>query len=423
MLYFEYIVEHFNPSFVCELMIAEGLIVFRYPHRKFFLFKLLGAIGACVLVSALFPVIDVYLSLVRYGVLFFITVLGVWFCFDCKFPEALSICLGGYMIQFLAFSLYYYTAHIIGVSGSAELASLRWQLIKIGIFAVVYCICSLIILLKITDFSYSKRGNIFLIPAAALFVVSVVINIFMVAQWFFDYLFNLYPIISCIVALFLLFGVQKINQLQSEREKSILVARKDKEHYDLYKASVEALNIKFHDMKHLLATIKNGGGFEGYVDDAYKSLSAYDSIAHTGNKALDVVLTEKKFFCDSKAISFTYMADGKLLDFLGEADLYSLLGNALDNAIENVQKVSEELRIINLSVVKQDGIVKVHVDNYYNGELKFKGGVPQTSKGDSANHGFGIKSMRLIAEKYGGILRIAAEDNVFNLNIVFPSGR
>ncbi len=32
MLYFEYIVEHFNPSFVCELMIAEGLIVFRYPH-------------------------------------------------------------------------------------------------------------------------------------------------------------------------------------------------------------------------------------------------------------------------------------------------------------------------------------------------------------------------------------------------------
>ena len=117
------------------------------------------------------------------------------------------------------------------------------------------------------------------------------------------------------------------------------------------------------------------------------------------------------------------MADGKLLDLLGEADLYSLLGNALDNAIENVQKVSEELRIINLSVVKQDGIVKVHVDNYYNGELKFKGGVPQTSKGDSANHGFGIKSMRLIAEKYGGILRIAAEDNVFNLNILFPSGR
>ena len=327
------------------------------------------------------------------------------------------------MIQFLAFSLYYYTAHSIGVSGIAELASLRWQLIKIGIFAVVYCICSLIILLKITDFSYSKRGNIFLIPAAALFVVSVVINIFMVAQWFFNYLFNLYPIISSIVALFLLLGAQNINQLQSEREKSILVARKDKEHYDLYKTSVEALNIKFHDMKHLLATIKNGGGFEGYVDDAYKSLSAYDSIAHTGNNALDVVLTEKKLICDSKAISFTYMADGKLLDFLGEADLYSLLGNALDNAIENVQKVSEELRIINLSVVKQDGIVKVHVDNYYNGELKFKGGVPQTSKGDSANHGFGIKSMRLIAEKYGGILRIAAEDNVFNLNIVFPSGR
>ena len=43
-----------------------------------------------------------------------------------------------------------------------------------------------------------------------------------------------------------------------------------------------------------------------------------------------------------------------------------------------------------------------------------------TTKQDKAYHGFGVKSMRRITEKYDGDLSMNAEDGVFTLNILFP---
>ena len=66
------------------------------------------------------------------------------------------------------------------------------------------------------------------------------------------------------------------------------------------------------------------------------------------------------------------------------------------------------------------GMVLIHVDNEYVGEIRMEGGLPQSTKGDPLNHGFGMRSMSLIAEKYGGTLSTAAEGNIFNLNILIP---
>lgn len=45
-------------------------------------------------------------------------------------------------------------------------------------------------------------------------------------------------------------------------------------------------------------------------------------------------------------------------------------------------------------------------------------GLPVTSKGDSANHGFGVRSMQLTVERYGGTL---AEDGRFHVNAIIPT--
>jgi hypothetical protein len=63
------------------------------------------------------------------------------------------------------------------------------------------------------------------------------------------------------------------------------------------------------------------------------------------------------------------------------------------------------------------------VENCFNGKLRFQNELPQTIKEDTACHGFGMRSMRLIAEKYGGYLAVGAEDNVFRLDIVIPIPR
>ena len=43
-----------------------------------------------------------------------------------------------------------------------------------------------------------------------------------------------------------------------------------------------------------------------------------------------------------------------------------------------------------------------------------------TRKADKGYHGFGLKSIRATAEKYGGILTIQAEDGIFLLRVTIP---
>ena len=56
--------------------------------------------------------------------------------------------------------------------------------------------------------------------------------------------------------------------------------------------------------------------------------------------------------------------------------------------------------------------------------------LPVTSKGDSANHGFGVRSMQLTVERYGGTLATLAtlgtlatlaEDGRFHVNAIIPT--
>ena len=53
-------------------------------------------------------------------------------------------------------------------------------------------------------------------------------------------------------------------------------------------------------------------------------------------------------------------------------------------------------------------------------EVRFKNGLPVTSKGDTANHGFGVRSIRSVAGKYGGTVHIKNEDGLFILTVLLP---
>ena len=77
-------------------------------------------------------------------------------------------------------------------------------------------------------------------------------------------------------------------------------------------------------------------------------------------------------------------------------------------------------RLIHLTVSRQKGFVLVRVENYFEGELRFENGLPQTTKGDTAYHGYGIKSIRYSARKYGGQMDVSARDGWFELKLLFP---
>ena len=166
--------------------------------------------------------------------------------------------------------------------------------------------------------------------------------------------------------------------------------------------------------------------FENRIDqDALHEIKSiihvYDMTFKTGNEVLDVFLQEKLLRCEREQIKMDCIVDGKSVDFIRPADLYTLVGNAIDNAVDAVRKIENpEKRIISLSVRESMNMVLMHVDNEFAGSIEMRGGLPRSTKGDDLNHGFGMRSMYLIAEKYKGTLSVGIEGNIFNLNILIP---
>ena len=145
----------------------------------------------------------------------------------------------------------------------------------------------------------------------------------------------------------------------------------------------------------------------------------YDSHVNSGNDAVDLILTEKMLVCQKYQIIFSYMIEGEKLDFMSTSDTYALFGNAIDNAIESLQKAPVEKRTMMLRVEAHGEILHFHLDNYCENLPEFVDGLPQTTKTDHNYHGFGTRSISYIAEKYGAHLTMCTSDQHFILDILF----
>ena len=193
------------------------------------------------------------------------------------------------------------------------------------------------------------------------------------------------------------------------------------EQYRIRKESMELLNIKHHDLKHQLGLLRKVVD-EKALQGMEEAVNRYDTIARTGNESLDLVLSEKSMLCQAKQITFSYIADGARLNHMEAADIYTLFGNATDNAIEYLQKLSDpEKRFLHLSVKRQGTMVSIHVENYYEGPaLSGDAALPRTTKENKSYHGFGLRSIQMTAEKYGGEMSVHTRDHLFCLDVVLP---
>ena len=213
---------------------------------------------------------------------------------------------------------------------------------------------------------------------------------------------------------------------QSEQEKQIGVLhqlwRQDRAQFESVKANMDVINMKCHDLKHILDRIEDKLTGEEAAS-LREAIQFYDANIKTGNEVLDVVLCEKAMTCQKSGISFSCMADGEKLDFLTPVQTYTLFGNIIDNAVEAVKPLPLEERVISLSCWEEKDSLVVEESNYFSGRLELDHGLPATSKGDSSRHGFGTKSIQYIAAQYGGTMDIKVVDNMFFLTVRFPLGR
>lgn len=234
---------------------------------------------------------------------------------------------------------------------------------------------------------------------------------------------HLYSAVGCFTALLVLFSSNREGQLLDEKQlvERLLMERETQQRF--LAETIDLVNMKCHDMKHQVALLRreNGGEeAEQALQKLEKTVDIYGSFAHTGNKTVDAILTEKGLYCESHGISLNCMATGKELSFLETADLYSLLGNILENAIEAVEHESEDRRVITFQMFRKMNFLCIHEENYCANPPILRNGIPQTSKNDTSYHGFGIKSIQYIAEKYGGNLTLSSEEHSFQVDVLIP---
>ena len=194
--------------------------------------------------------------------------------------------------------------------------------------------------------------------------------------------------------------------------------------YQQSQASIDMVNRKYHDLKHQIAVLRAEIGAEqklDSLDQIERDIRAYESQSQTENKVLDAILTSKSAYCLEHGILLTCVADGSALDFLSVVEISALFGNALDNAIEGVGRLDDpEQRLIHLSVAQQKGFLRVKVENRCVDGLVVGEELPKTTKEDKGLHGYGLKSIRATAEKYGGSVTLRAENGWFTLGVLIP---
>lgn len=427
--------------FILWLLSAEVILTYSLKHAKMYLLRLLGFIVAITVIVVVVPYLDYgWYTLLIYFVFFILSIVGLKFCYEESWSTILFRCIAAYATQHLAYQ-YCNLVFTIILGGESPLLGIYhntefgfdselvlWILVMLLSYLTVYILMWFLFARKIkSNDDFSKHFSSFMILISGCLILNIVLNTIILYSgqtlnvansvvWYISSMFN------CALLLRWQYELMTSKRLQNELDIANKILKQAEAQYAISKENIDLINIKCHDMKHHIREIGQYKQLDpDTIAELEESISVYDARVNTDNEALDVILTEKSRKCLQNGIILDCIADGKALESMKNADIYSLFGNMLDNAIDAVMKIEEpEKRVIGLKVYTVNEFVSISVKNYYIGEVVMrKDGLPDTTKGNRDVHGYGMSSIKLIVDKYGGDLSVSAKDGVFMLNILF----
>ena len=421
--------------FSMQLMLAESFFVLTWKRKKYFPVKVIAGIIGDFLISWL--VFHIFADIpgnnsvtyTAYYMSLFVLSLGViWFCFHAQGKEILFAGVCGYAAQHIGFSIATIFLEItevkLGVLGD-------FIFIRFLPYLLVDILIYVILIRRYEETSELKERDVRMIVLALIILLVVIFLSVLVDSRMFqeesgmlrNVLCKIYAAFCCTLSIFVAFNLSRQNWILHENEMMENMLHSLKEQQKLSRENINIINIKCHDLKYRISKISKIEDSEDqkeYIEGIKNAVTIYDNIYQTGNDALDLVLTEKSLLCDEYHIKLSSMIDGTSLSFMNTTDVYALFGNLFDNAIESVLKEpDEDKRIISIQMIKKSQGYHIHIDNYCNEAVIFEDGIPVTSKKDKAYHGFGVRSIKYIVEKYKGDILMHAENQRFQVDILF----
>ena len=224
--------------------------------------------------------------------------------------------------------------------------------------------------------------------------------------------------------------MKRISEKNIEKTELII----DKMQNELYRTQFKEAEKKYdemnkihHDMKNHLQCIssllddKEYEKAENYIADMIKNKLNFEfKQINTGNRVVDAISNAKLTQCIDENILTTVDA-GSIEASIDDVDMCSLLGNIFDNAIEACRKV-EKNKEIHFEINQKKGYINIIMKNSVQNSVIENNPKFKTTKKHKDIHGYGIKIVKSIVEKYNGMMELFEQDGFFIADIWISCG-
>lgn len=426
--------------FIWELLAANLLFLLPFARkRKHFLLRLACGIPVLsLLVMLRFPLVSLagvfpseifrflFISLYTFLTL---CVMGLSLsCFYLTISDALYFTISSYAAQHLVYVLIHEVMGRLLFPALPEHMMLYVPVTLIGCLALYWPLYAI--------FSQKLKqcgGQMLSNEPQQIFYYLMMLVALMICTFSCQHLFELVPeqqflgatlgALICMLTLTAMYGALAAVRSGQDRAISEQMLRDAEQHYHHSRELIEYVNRTIHDLKHTLNALEQSSPSdrENFSRQTRALIEDYQRLVYSENEVLNTILSEKALLCETKEISFSVSIGQVDLSFLSVPDLYVILGNAIDNAVESTEKIDDpQKRAISVSIQSKGGFAVIQTNNYFSGTIHMEGALPLTSKLNRIGHGYGLKSIRSLAEKYGGSISVAHQEQVFILIVLLP---
>ena len=223
-------------------------------------------------------------------------------------------------------------------------------------------------------------------------------------------------------------GIVFLKNKTLEKEKELLIMRDTmvtQKYTELEKAMEKNRQLS-HDLKNHILVLKhfkmeeNYEGIDRYIEETEQSFFDIKRSVWTGNQIADMILEQKRTLAEQEGITFTIQAVPIAEWMFDDSETCSLLGNLLDNAIEACMRMDDNAdKWISVKIENQKQLLFIKIENSVNEAPVMEKGRPVSVKKDKMRHGYGLKNVERILNKYDGTIAYLSRDKAFQIKLLF----
>ena len=277
-----------------------------------------------------------------------------------------------------------------------------------------YVIMALFIIYLLRKRKIVYNTKIYMFLSLIMIMLQFIISNFIQLYLFFlnDYqelkLTLIFLILIILLVLFMLIYISDLYQTKQEYEKLKYIKESDEIIKNLY----NEVKIAKHDMKHVYEMlgyyIKNHEytKLSKFIDDKQENINKVPVLIQTDNEIVNMILNNKIMKAYSHNLNVEFEVSLKKEIFISDCDINDLLSNALDNAIDyNIENGNIQIKII-----QEEAYIYISIKNSTENK-------EMLTKKNITDHGFGIKSIKRICNKYNGVMETSLKNTEFTLQI------